>query len=292
MAITFAEYLKSLGTADEDVKALTEGSFASTAKRAFDKLQADLAAEHAAREAAEAARVAYEASVDEWHKTKVIPEYQSMQNELIKVQAEEARAKRVLAAIQERGLIDVAKDLGYDPAPPKHAPSSGGDNNVPVLDPSKYFTRDEILQIAKGEGEAIAIAQDIAYEHAQLFPDRPLKFRELRAKAEAAKKPVEQFWMETYGVAAAREKREADAKAAYEKRLREEGATAERAKFAEGANPFNRPLVPSVSPLAARPATGRDKQPWELGGGEDGGRLQVDRVTRATQKVLNDQVKN
>jgi len=292
MAITFAEYLKSLGASDEDVKALSEGSFASTAKRAFDKLQADLATEHAAREAAEAGRVAYEASVDEWHKTKVIPEYQQMQNELIKVQAEEARAKRVLAAIQERGLIDVAKDLGYDPTPPNPNPNPNPNPGTPGFDPNKYLTREQILEIAQGEGEAIAVAQDIAYEHRVLFPDKPLNFRDLRKDAVAAKKSVEQLWMERYGVAAARQAKSDADKAANEARLRKEGADAERAKMAEGANPFLRTPVASTSPLAARPATGRDKQPWELGGGDDGGRLQVDRITRATQRVLNDQVKN
>jgi hypothetical protein len=292
MAITYAEYLKSLGVSDEDIKTMTEGPGASAAKRAFDKLQSDLATEHAARESAEAGRVAYEASVDEWHKTKVIPEYQTMQNELIRVQAEEARAKQVLRSIQERGLIDVAKDLGYDPAPPTHRADPNPNPNPSGFDPTKYLTKDQILEIAQGEGEAIAVAQDIAYEHRVLFPDRPLNFRDLRKRAVAAKKPVEQLWMEEFGVSAARQaKLDAD-KTTYETRLRKEGADAERAKFAEGANPFNRPFVPSVSPLAARPVTGRDKMPWELGDGGDGTRLQADRVTRATQKVLNEMVKN
>jgi hypothetical protein len=293
MPQSFEDYLRSQGASAEDVKALTEGSFSATARRAFDKLQADLAAEVDARKAAEVGAAAYEERVNTWFETEG-PKAEAYRNEAITAGAELAKAKAALALAEKKGLIKVAEQLGYklDDAPPTRTDPS----TVPSIDPNKYFTRDEILAIAQKEGEAIATAADIAYEHRVLFPDRPLNFKQLREKAVAAKKSVEQVWMEDFGVTAAREARAKADKDAYEKKLRDEGAAAERERLAsEYGNPATRPLATSSNPFAFvhRSDKSREgKQPWDLGGGGDGTRLQSERVQRVTENLIKSATTN
>ena len=282
----YKSYLRTQGASEDDIKALTEGSFAQSAIRAFDAQQSHLAAEADRLKAEAEARVAdYKKKADDWYESVAQPNLTRAEADARKATAEAARLRSLVAQSTDEGLRKVAEEMGYkldgtsaNPNPSNSNPNPGN----PSFDPNKYFTRDEIVQIAQREGEAIAIAQDIAYEHRALFPDRPLNFRDLRAKATAANKPVEQYWMDTYGVPAAREKRDSEQKAAYEKKLREEGAAEARRQYAEAAaNPNMIPGSTSINPLAARPTAGREKQPWEAGLDSSNG--SNDRVARAAK---------
>lgn len=271
----YVEYLKANGATDEDVKALADGSNAAAAIRAFDAMQARFTTESEARVRAEQAKSDY----DKWYSEQWAPQYAEMQQKVALAEGNEAKARTVIQALQEQGLADLAKKMGYDPAKPPAAPPSDAN----AFDPNKYLTRDQILQIAQQEGEAIAIAQDIAAEHRVLFPDKPLNFRDLRKEAVAAKKPVEQLWMDRFGVVAAREnkaKSERDAEVA--KLVADQLKVKEAEMVARFGNPDLRAPVPSTSPFTTRPNTTRDKQPWERNEND----LQADRVARATQKVL------
>lgn len=271
--MTYGEYLKSLGATEEDIKLLDT----AIGRKTFEAMQAA----DARATAAESSRTTDRATLEKWRDEQVIPLVSDMQKKVMLAEANEAKARQAIKTLQDQGLIDVAKDLGYETTPPASQPpaNNGGANG---FDPAKYFTKDDVVAIAAREGEAIAIAQDIAFEHRQLFPDKPLNFRDLRAKASAANKSVEQYWMDTYSVAAAREARTLADKTAYETRLRTEGATAERERLSSTyGNPDARPLVPSNSPFTKRPDQGREKQPWEV---ED---RSNDRVQRATKAILD-----
>ncbi len=277
--MTYAEFLKSQGASDEDIKVLDT----SLGRKAFDAQQAAIVAANTAASTTKATLDTYQVKVDAWYaenETKI----REAESQLVAAKANEARAVAALRTAHERGMIDVAKDLGYDFSKP---PEKSADQPVNGGQPAKrdYFTREEILQIAEKEGDAIALAQDISAEHSVLFPGQRLNFRELRSAALAAKKPVEQFWMEKYNVAKAREDRAAAEQKTREDRLRETIRTEVSAEFASKyGNPDTRPLVPSHSPFAPRPQTGREKQPWEVGtAGEDGSN---DRVRRATENLL------
>ena len=264
---TLAEFLAANGADADAVKALTEGSFSGAVKRAFDTLQSKADAEAAARAAAEAGRKTAEdgaQALQDWYDNVATPEYKIMQNEVLRAKAEEARARAVVKTAQERGLIDVAAMAGYEPDPAKVAAAAAA--AAPAIDPTKYMTRDEILQIADREGEAIALVQDIAAEHSKLFPDKPLNWRQLRKDAMAAKQPVEAYWTAKYGVAAAREARETADRAAYEARLRKEGGDAVRQQLVdEGFNPGLRAPLPSTNVFVPRKAAdGSTRQPWDV----------------------------
>lgn len=285
--MTYAEYLKSQGASEEEIKILDT----PIGRKGFENMIERLTVVARERDDAKAGATAYEERANAWYdeqKTNLA----TAKSDAAKAAAEAARYRAALLTAHKQGMIDIAKDLGFKPeelegaappTPPNNTPPSNGG-----FDPNKYFTRDEILTIARGEGIAIAVAADIGAEHAILFPGQRLNFRQLREEAEAAKKSVEQYWMEKYKVP--------DARAARVKKEQEDRDNAIRAEerkkvetelASKWANPETRPPVTSSSPFAPRPAgnTRSGKQPWETGENFENS-LANDRVTRATQKVL------
>lgn len=276
--MTYEEYLKSQGASAEDIAALTTGSFSGAAKRAFDKLQADLAA--AAKQAAdaEAARVAYKDEADKWFSEKAVPEYQKMEREATLAKANEARLAAAIKSSQDEGLKAIAKEMGYTvdgAAPPDK-------KNEPTFDASKFVTMDSLKPLMDGVGENLATLEDMVGEHMQLFPNQRLSVRELRREAVAAGKQVYDYWQQKYNVPAARTAAEAARQKAHDDALIAQGEKQAQEKFVSlYGNPDTRPLSPSTSPFAIRKDTGRDAQPWER---KDD--ASTDRVTRATKHVV------
>jgi hypothetical protein len=117
------------------------------------------------------------------------------------------------------------------------------------------------MAVAEREGDAIAIAQDIAYEHRQLFPDKPLNFRELRREAVSRKMPVESLWMERYSVQAARDTKAAADKATEKAKIETDAVTKYKSE-----NPQTNPMLqqPRISstPFITPPSASTEKQPW------------------------------
>ena len=269
----YSEYLKSCGATPEEIAVLDT----PTARRAYDRMEASVVENAAAAKAAKDSAAAYQQKADGWFE-KVNGEVEEARKAEMLAKAEAARSRTVIEEMTKRGLIDVAKEMGYEVPAASVAPT-------PAALDSRYVTNETLLQVAEREGDAIAIAQDIAYEHSRLFPDRPLNFRELRREAVTRKVNVEALWMERYGVTAAREARAKAAQDAHDAKMRDEGRKSAETEFASKyANPDMRPGVVSQHPLAPRPATQREKQPWETGD------LSNERVLRATKKVLETQV--
>lgn len=238
--MTYEEYMKSMGATEEDLKTLTN----PVLRKAYDAQQASLAAAIQAKKDSDARVTQY----DEWYNTVALPSTERANQERDVAVADAAAERSRLKALQDAGLVKVAGE-GAAAAPAAAAAAAPG---APGFDPNKYFTREEVTHIAMREGEAIAIAQEIAAEHAVLFPDKPLKMREIRARALAAKVSVEQQWINENGVVAAREARATSDKTAYEDRLRKEGAAAKEAELRATMDPNL--TIPSVS---RTPFTGR-----------------------------------
>jgi len=264
----YGDFLRSQGASDADIALLDT----PVAQKAFDALQAD----------ADAKILDYKKKADDWFETVAQPNLTKAQQDALKANAETARLRSIIAQSTDDGLKQVAKDMGFnlDGTAARTEPNPNPGN--PGFDPNKYFTRDEIVSIAEREGEAIAIAQDIAFEHRQLFPDKPLNFRELRQQARDKKVPVEQFWMDKFGVTAARDKRAADVRSADEARIRKEERDKVTAELAsQYANPNTVPASSSSNVFVPRPKDGREKQPWEAGLEAENG--SNDRVARAAK---------
>lgn len=264
---TYAEYLKSNGATEDEIKVLDT----PVARRAFDALQSKVEAESAARIAKEAELTNY----DKWYQEKALPEYKAMETEYMKNASEAARYKAMVEAAQKQGLIEVEAN-----AAAASAAAAAAAANPPAFNEKEFIDR-VIIPLADKEGDAIALASDIAFEHRQLFPDKPLNFRELRRAALAARKPVEQYWMETFGVQAARQSQADAARKAHEDSIRKEERDKVVKELADKyGNPDARPPVPSTSPFTQRPEGGRDKQPWEASEKSN------ERVQRVTQKLI------
>lgn len=250
MPQTLAEMLIENGASPEDVKLLDT----PVARKAFEKQQAI---------AIEAKRKADEviAANREWA-TQVETQNQTYLRERDSASVEAAAYKARIAKMQELGLIEIAEKM----EPGSTAPKPG---ETPAFDPKlleKYVDRDTLMAVAEREGDAIATAQDISFEHAQLFgndPAKRLNFRELRKEAVARKIPVESLWMERYGVQAAREAAVAKAETEKLARLQKEWETKYKSEHPE-TNPLLGPGVISKTPFAGRVLSGADPktQPW------------------------------
>lgn len=248
---TYAEYLQENGATPEDIKTLDHPA----ARKAYETTQRALEASETAREKAEQLK----AETDKWYYDTHLPEYQTMQNSVVTAQAEAARYKAAIVAAEKQGLVNIAKDLGFNPEAVVTPPTPTGP------DMSKYVDRDLLLQTAMAEGDAIAAAQDIAAEHSVLFPGQRLSFRELRKEAMTRKIPVEQLWMDKYKVSEARTARDTAAREAEQKKWMEEGAAKARADFAITGNPDITHPSASRSPFTQRAAGDprQGKNPWD-----------------------------
>lgn len=277
--MTYAEYLKSQGATDEAIKTLVD----PVSEKAFNALQAQVTASAAAAAKAEKDKTDAIGQYDTWYNEQAVPAYKKMEQEAIIAKANEARATAAIRAAQAAGLVDLTKDLGYEVDPEKAAAAArAAAGNPPNFDPTKYVDRDTLLSLVEREGDAIALAQDIAAEHSRLFPGMSLNFRELRKEAVAAKKPVEQLWMEKYKVSDARAAQAKIKQDEYDSRLRKEGADAKATELASRyGDPNQRPLVASNNPFVPRADSGRDKQPWDVPDRSN------ERVQKATAKVVS-----
>ena len=163
--MTYAEYLRSQGATDEDIKVLDT----PLARKAYESMESRLAAEQGKLDT-------YQKQVDEYYKTTGATA-KKLENEAIVAKAEAARAKTALMAAQDQGLLDVAKDLGYTPDDP--AAKAAADRAA--ADRARdYYTRDEVKGVLESAGDGLAALTDAIAEHGMSFPTVPFNAREIR----------------------------------------------------------------------------------------------------------------
>lgn len=275
--MTYSEFLKANGASDAEIAILDT----PVGRKAFEAQQAAIAEAERLRATAEVDRK----NMQDWYEKEAVPAFSRIESDAHMAKANEARARALVVerAKTDASLAEVAKNMGWE-VDGTHAPPPNTNPSGPVFDDKKYFTRDEILTIARAEGKAIATMGRIVQEHERLFPNTAIvDWEGLREQAESAKKSFEQVWMEKYNVAKARDDRAAAARdAEINKAVDEKMKVREAELISRLGNPETRPLSTSNSPFTARPSTGRDKQPWEL----DKNALERDRVQRATSKAI------
>jgi len=271
--MTYAEFLRAQGATEEDIKVLDH----PVARKAWEKSQADAAA-------ATAAAKQLEADTRKWYDETIIPSQEKLQRERDTAVANAAAERARVKALQDQGLLEVAE---ADAAAKAAATASGA--TPPSFDPSKYVTQDTLLQVAEKEGDAIAIAQDIAAEHSYLFGNdsaKKLVFRDLRREAVQRKLSVEQVWMERFGVQAAREARAKADRDAEIAKWKSEGAKEKETELvSKYGNPDTRPAVSSTNPFTNRIPSGSGQpdviHPWQ--------RSETEREMSRIQKALKNQ---
>jgi hypothetical protein len=278
--MTYAEMLRANGATEEEVKLLDVPS----ARKAFDAQQAAIAA---ATADAEARVNSYKEEADKWYNNTILPNYTKMEQERAAALANESRARALILASTDEGLKKVAADMGFKPdGTPAAAPANPAAPNS--FDASKYVTVDALNQMSDSVGAGLAALQDMVLEHSQLFPDRRLDVRAIRAEAVAARKNVYDYWEQKFGVPAARTAREEAAKKAHDDAIRKEERDKTVAELAsQYANPNTVPASSSSNIFTPRPSAGRDKAPWESS--LDGANGSNDRVAKAAKLFVEKQ---
>lgn len=224
-----------------------------------------------------------------WYNETATPAYQTAMNDAIRAREQAASLEARLKAAEEYGFnvpkLDtpiVIPPVTVTPTvvtPPVVTP------NVDLPDLSKYSTKEELNTYYSQAGDAIAMAQDIAFEHQQLFGfDKPLSFHDLRQKAMTEKQPLRSVWEREFDVSGRKQEIEAatQAKVAAARQAELDAARKEAREQAlsEIGNPMTRDPQASRHPALAFSARDRaGKQPWDATG-------PVDRSMERASKVL------
>lgn len=270
---TIEEILRSKGYSDEDLKSmdtlLKDTKFRGAIEGSYGELESNYT--KAKGEADQWAN---------WYQETATPTLNKHLKEAADARAEAAQVRERLKFLQEQGLAELAGDQ-VDPKKVQQVQQQQQQASPEAFDPKKYnlVTEEQIRQYADQEGDAIAMAQDIASEHYQLFGEPLRGFRDLRKEAIQQRKSVHQLWEEKFKVGAKREEIEAKRKADYEAKIRAD----ERSKtISEIGNPMTRPPSTSNNPFVVKRGDSQGKQPWESNPNERA----ASRVNHALQKVL------
>lgn len=273
--MTYAEYLKENGATEDEIKVLDT----AIARRAFDKSQDEAEEARTAAAKLEETMKNYEARVNQWY-TENDSKLKQVQNQAIAAAAEAARAKAALLEAQKQGMVDVAKDLGYEPEPPKQQPAVPDD---------RYVSKQDFGNLMNEAGNSLARMADLKDEYATLFPGQRLNLSSLVVEAKAnGASDVFSYAEKKYNMPAAREAAAQKQREAEIAKWKAEGAKEKETELiSKLGNPDMRPLVPSKSPFAVRPddKLRSDNQPWN----KSETQLQNDRIARATQKLMEKQ---
>ena len=271
--MTYAEYLKANGATEDEIKVLDS----AVARRAFDKSQAEAEEARAATTKLEETMKNYEARVQSWY-TENDSKLKQVQNQAVAAAAEAARAKAALLEAQKQGMVDIAKDLGYEAEPPKQQPAAD----------DRYLTMEKFQQAGDTFAANLTAMLDAANEHARLFPNVPFNAEQLRREAQSQGKTLLPYWEEKFKVRDAREQAAQKQRDAEIAKWKAEGAKEKETELVSRfGNPETRPMVPSKSPFAVRPddKLRADNQPWN----KSETQLQNDRIARAAQKLVERQ---
>jgi hypothetical protein len=273
--MTYAEYLKANGATEDEIKVLDT----TVSRRAFDKSQAEAEEARAAATKLEQTMQSYEQRVNSWYQEND-EKLKGVQNRAITAEAEAAKARAALLEAQRQGLVNVTKDLGYDPEPAKPA--------TPAAVDDRYLTMEKFTAAGDTFAANLTSMLDAANEHARLFPNIPFNAEQLRREAQAQGKTMLPYWEEKYKVRDAREQAAQKQRDNEIAKWKAEGAKEAETKLASlYGNPEMRPMVPSKSPFTVRKddPMRADNQPWN----KSESQLSNDRVTRAAQKLIERQ---
>lgn len=264
MAKTLEELLKAEGYTDADLEAvkplLTDAKFRGTLERQLGALETTLAE--------------YKTENEGWSKF-----YEETTKPLIaQYDKDIADAKAAEASLAAR--LKLAEQQGYAPKrdEPQPQPQPQATGQPAPFDPKahKLVTQDDIAKYADMEGEAIAIAANLAEEYRILTNGKSIYEYQtttqdgrtlngmvaLRHEAKANKKPMAQFVAEKFDFQGKRNTMAEAARLKAEQAIRED----ERNKvISQYGDPNARPLMPSKDPFIPRPREDRaGKQPWEI----------------------------
>lgn len=233
-----------------------------------------------------------------WYRDTAQPALAKATSEAVKARSDAAALEARLKAMQDYGLAKVAETQTTGSAQTPANPQGNGATSTPSEPDSRYVAANVFQNTVAQFGGAIAMAQDIADDHRELFGSRiPGGVTKLREEYQSAVNDrryhgsMRQFWEDKFKVP---DKRTELAAATKQKEIDDAVTTAHTKWVSEQANPMTRTLTSSRNPFTNRatppvssstgtPANVSNKQPWEKGTNERSGA----RVSKFAVQVLN-----
>lgn len=258
------DILKAQGWSDADIAA-------NAAMLGDPKVRAALEGSYAALESERDAFKTENQKWADWHEKEGKPLVDLYEKERTEARAEAASLRERLKMAEESGFAPKREEPTQNPNPA---------NPNPAIDPAKYLTHDafktEVGKFAQMEGDAIAIAANLAEEYRYLNPGKSLIEYEaeidgrrltgmvaLRAEALQKKMRLDEYVSQKFDFKGSRQKIADEQRKKAEEAIRAD----ERAKLAtQYGDPSQRPLVASRDPFIPRPTNseGKPVQPWEV----------------------------
>lgn len=217
--------------------------------------------------------------------------------------AEEEAARIRLEAATLREQVQIAKDYGYLTADQQQEAERKQRERTALAateyDPKRHPTFDDVAKFAEAEGQAIAMASDIAAEYAYLNSGKSIFEYEteldgrrlrgmtaLREEAKRSRKNLDQFVSEKFDFRGKREALTRQRQQEHDDAIAKAATEKNNLEWAQrvGSNPNLRSAVPSQQPfIPVKVSDG--KHPWERGTRKEN---QSNRIIRFQQKVLSE----
>ncbi len=292
------DFLKSQGATDADLEAmkpfLENQRFAGkleseiAAKSEYEKKYSEVSGRvnefesernKAIAERDDAARK--ESELRAWWDTQASPAVEKIRQEALRETQKRASYEATLSKMKELygielpdGVTVTDNNSGISTIPTSVSGTGAANNPTPqprqdLPDLSRYVTMDVLQQQADMVGDAITLAQDLSFEHTQLFGNnKPINFAELRRKAKEERQDLRSIWERDYGVQSRRSEIRASEEAAAAKARAEELEAARTEGYQKGLSQVSNPMTRSIDAgpsrfgvaFSQRDTTGK---PWE-----------------------------
>lgn len=205
-----------------------------------------------------------ESELRTWWDTQASPAVDKIRQEALRESERRAQLETRLSRAKELYGFDIPDDNvvpGGVPGIPSAVPGTGAaaaaaagvQPRQDLPDLSKYVTMDVLQQQADMVGSAIALAQDLSFEHSQLFGNsKPMNFGDLRKKAAAERQDIRAIWERDYGVASRRAEIQATENATLAKQRSDELEAARSEGYQKGLSQVSSPMTRSADAGSSR----------------------------------------
>jgi hypothetical protein len=232
------------------------------------------------------------AATTKWYHEEAVPTLNKALGDATLARSERAKLEAQIKAEQDYGMRRVATQDNQPPQTQQtQQPPNGqqsGQNPFEQTD-QRYITSETFKEAFNQTGTAIAMAQDIADDHRDLFGKRidggvgGLRQKYLAASETGFRGTLRQFWEKEYNVDQKRAELAQKEREAHDTSIRQDERTKVMSEFA---NPMTRSPESSRSPFMRKVIAGGTsdgKQPWERGTVEQ---RRSERVVKFGTKVL------
>jgi hypothetical protein len=261
--MTWKEYLKSIGSTDDEIaKMETEFGAVKMAKAFETPIR-----EKEAAETALAAAQSEKTEMETWYQNDILPKISSVYQDAINQRTRATALEERLKAAKEYGfLIDEKVVAGAIPGIPAGNPVPGSPagpgvsaGGLPPLD-ARYVSSEMFVKEVNGVPSMLGRLTKMSNEHLSLFGAPLLDVDTLIEEAQKQKKNVVQVWEDKYKVPAKRKEISDKAAADHDRQV---GDDAVRKYASEHGQPFLSPGRTSVATHFTRQAPDESRHPWK-----------------------------